>query len=615
MSTRILILPDEAINKIAAGEVVERPASIVKEIVENSLDADADRISIELWSGGRDRIRITDNGCGMSKDDALLCLERHATSKIRCVEDLWDLRTLGFRGEALPSIVSISKTTIESRDQASTLGTRIDIDGGVIRQVSEVGRNQGTTLDVDRIFFNTPARRKFLKGADTEWRHVSKTVTALALANPNVSFTLKHDGREALRLNGGTIESRIESLFHVRLGEDAILVSDQLEDANVNGYVGIPERARKNANQVIVVNGRWVSHRGIVHAVTDGYGGLLPKETSPAFALCIEVDPSEVDVNVHPSKREIKFSDAGAVYRSVADSVRSSVRKSSAIPEWSDISPVPLIIDTDVERDGDTFSRRPVDYGRPASGNSLVSDGAPLGLREPLSLNDSQIALPLSLSGGDPATTETDEEVVTPGTPEQPPFRFYQIHGTFILAQVKQGMIIIDQNLAHQRVLYENAIDRMEGNDRSGGQALLFPATIEFGLTEIVQVREAMPFLVLIGFGIRDFGGNTVVVDAVPPGLEAWNEGELLREIVGDLISERSANLDLGDRSIDPGMHFLGVAYARRVAIPHGRTLQESEMEHLIDTLFACTEPYISPEGHPTVSRMSLDDISKRFNP
>jgi DNA mismatch repair protein MutL len=614
VSTRILILPDEAINKIAAGEVVERPASIVKELVENSLDADADRISIELWSGGRDRIRITDNGCGMSKDDALLCLERHATSKIRCAEDLWDLRTLGFRGEALPSIVSISKTTIETRDQVSTLGTRIDIDGGVIRQVSEVGRNQGTTLDVDRIFFNTPARRKFLKGADTEWRHVSQTVTALALANPNVSFTLKHDGREALRLNAGTIENRTESLFHVRLGEDAVLVSDQSGSVKVDGYVGIPERARKSANQVIVVNGRWVSHRGIVHAVTDGYGGLLPKETSPAFALCIEVDPSEVDVNVHPSKREIKFSDAGAVYRAVADLVRSSVRKSSAIPEWSDISRVPLVIDTDVGHD-DTFSSRPAQYGRPASGNSLVSDGAPLGLREPLLLNDSQIALPLSLSGGDAASTET-AEVAASGTQEQlPPSRFYQIHGRFILAQVKQGMIIIDQNLAHQRVLYENAIARMEGDDRSGGQALLFPATFEFGLSEIVQVREAMPFLELIGFGIRDFGGNTVVVDAVPPGLEGWNEGELLREIVGDLISERTANLDLGDRSIDPGMHFLGVAYARRVAVPHGRTLQESEMEHLIDTLFACTEPYISPEGRPTVSRMSLDDISKRFNP
>jgi DNA mismatch repair protein MutL len=609
VSTRIRILPDEAINKIAAGEVVERPASIVKELVENAIDADADRITVEVWNSGRDRIRITDNGCGMSRDDALLCIERHATSKIRNAEDLWDLRTLGFRGEALPSIAAISKTTIETRDHDSYLGTRIDIDGGVIRQVSEVGRNRGTTVDVDRVFFNTPARKKFLKGTETEWRHISQTLTSIAMANPEVAFSLRHDGREAFAVARGSIESRLEALFSVRIGEEAVFVLSQDGSIKVKGYVEIPERARKSGNQIIVVNGRWVRHRGIVHAVTDGYGGLLQKDVVPSFALSVDVDPSGVDVNVHPSKKEVKFSDSVRVYRAVADAVRTSVRESAIIPEWASVDPAPVIIDAEVGLDNDSVGSRSVSYHQPEDSHSIAS-ALPSNLREPLSLDNSQIALPLALG-----QMEKTETVNVDVEAEATRLRFFQVHDRYILARVKQGMIIVDQNLAHQRVIYENVISHMAGDGRSTGQALLFPATFEFGLTEVVTLRDMMPYLELIGFGIRDFGGNTVVVDAVPAGLDSWNEGELLRLIVDDLIAERTSHLDLGDRAIDPAAHFLAVAYSKRVAIPHGRALKEQEMENLIDTLFGCAEPYTSPEGRPTLSRMSLDDIARRFNP
>lgn len=612
MSTRIRILPDEAINKIAAGEVVERPASIVKELVENAIDANAEKITVEVWNGGCDRIRITDNGCGMSRDDALLCIERHATSKIRNAEDLRDLRTLGFRGEALSSISAISKTKIETRDHDTSLGTRIDIEGGVIRQVSEVGRNRGTSIDVDRVFFNTPARRKFLKGTDTEWRHISQTLTCVAVANPEIAFSLSHDGRESFSVTRGIYEARLEALFGVRIGEDSVFVSSDSGGITVKGYVQQPELARKSGNQVIVVNGRWVGHRGIVHAVTDGYGGLLQKDVTPSFALRIDLEPSAVDVNVHPSKKEVKFADSRGVYRAVADAVRLAVRKSAMIPEWSSVA-TPVLIDTEVGVDDDSLASHSIAYGRPFDGHSVASD-APSSLREPLSLDDSQIALPLSLRSNsdralasEPATAHSAADALR--------HRFFQVHGRYILAQVKQGLIIIDQNLAHRRVLYEDAIARMESEDRSTGQALLFPSTFEFGLTEVVTVREVMPYLELIGFGIRDFGGNTVVVDAVPAGLDTWNEGELLRLIVEDLISDRTGHLDLGDRAIDPAAHFLAVAYAKRVAIPQGRLLQEQEMENLIDTLFGCAEPYKSPEGRPTLSRLSLDDIGRRFNP
>jgi DNA mismatch repair protein MutL len=601
-------LPDEAINKIAAGEVVDRPASIVKELVENAVDANADKITVEVAGGGRDRIRVTDTGCGMSQDDALLCLERHATSKIRGADDLWQLRTLGFRGEAIPSIAAVSKMTIETRDGSSPAGTRIDIDGGVIRQVAEVGRSEGTSISVDQVFHNTPARRKFLKGADTEWRHISQTVTGLALANPDIGFLLSRDGREALNAPKGSLQNRLEALFKVRIDEDAVLIQSDQNGIVVNGYVEMPEHARKSASQIVVVNGRWVRHRGISQAVADGYGGLLQKDVVPAFALCVDVDPGSVDVNVHPSKREVKFSDPRTVYRAIADAVRVSVRKSSSIPEWSAVDASPVLIDSDVGLDDDTLSR-PVSYSRPSGGHSVASD-LHASLREPLSLDESQIALPLSIHIDAPESDGTDSDTTGKFTHQ----RFFQLHTSYIFAQVKQGVIIVDQNLAHQRVLYDEAVSRLADDKAGAGQSLLFPGTFEFGLTEIVTVREVMPHLEHMGFGIRDFGGNTVVVDAIPSGLEAWNEGELLREIVNDLISDRTAHLDLGDRALDPTAHFLAVAYARRVAIPHGRILQEAEMENLIDTLFACTEPYTSPSGRPTLSRLTLDDIARRFS-
>lgn len=605
MATRIRILPDEAINKIAAGEVVERPASIVKELVENAVDADADRITIEVSGGGRDRIRVTDSGCGMSQDDALLSLERHATSKIREADDLWKLRTLGFRGEAIPSIAAVSRMTIETRDGTSPVGTRVDVDGGVIKQVSEIGRSPGTSILVERLFHNTPARRKFLKAAETEWRHISQTVTGLALANPSISFALTHEDREALHVTAGSMQDRLEALFRVRIGEDAVLIESTNDGIKIAGYVETPERARKNGQQVIIVNGRWVRHRGIGQAVVDGYGGLLQKDVSPAFALCVEVDPGAVDVNVHPSKKEVKFSDARAVYRAIADAVRSAVRESGSIPEWRSVEATPLVIDAEVGLDDDTLSSS-VTYTRPATGHGVVSDLS-ASLREPLSLDDSQIALPLSVTP-DPKPLEAQEPVR-----ESSRQRFFQLHGSYILAQVKQGLIIVDQNLAHQRVLYDDAVDRLSNDDPATGQSLLFPGTFEFGLTEIVTVREVMPYLEHMGFGIRDFGGNTVVVDAIPSGLESWKEGELLREIVSDLISERTAHLDLGDRALDPTAHFLALAYAKRVAVPHGHVMLEQEMGSLIDKLFACSEPYVSPSGRPTLSRLSLDDIARRF--
>ncbi|MDE2797747.1 MAG: DNA mismatch repair endonuclease MutL, partial [Gemmatimonadota bacterium] len=310
MPNKIRILPDDIANRIAAGEVVERPASIAKELIENSVDAGSDRIVVEVAAGGKESLRVSDNGCGMSHDDALLALERHATSKIQSLDDLKELLTHGFRGEALPSIAAVSRLTLETRLADAVEGTRVSVVGGRVQDVSAIGRGQGTAVTLHGLFFNVPARRKFLKSVDTEFRHIVNAVTAMAMAYPEIGFDLKHNGRQVLQLGRSRFDRRAEQIFGVRYGTDAIGVESKASGIEVRGFVGKPESARKSgAQQVLIVNNRWVQHKAIGFAVYEGYGGLLPKGLAPSYCLCLSIDPARVDVNVHPSKREVRFAD------------------------------------------------------------------------------------------------------------------------------------------------------------------------------------------------------------------------------------------------------------------------------------------------------------------
>ena len=337
MANRIRILPDEIANRIAAGEVVERPASVAKELIENAVDAGADRIVVEAAAGGKESLRISDNGCGMSRDDALLALERHATSKIQDIEDLKKLQTHGFRGEALPSIAAVSRMTLETRLADALEGTRLDVVGGRVRDVSSVGRGQGTTVTLHGLFFNVPARRKFLKGVDTEFRHIVNTVTAMALAYSEIGFDLKHNGRSVLHLDRSDFDRRAERIFGVTLGNDAVGVHYASGGVEVHGFVGKPETARKSGpQQVLIVNHRWVQHKAIAYAVYEGYGGLLPKGLAPSYCLCTTIDPARVDVNVHPSKREVRFADERAIYGTITEAIRQALRQADLIPELAD---------------------------------------------------------------------------------------------------------------------------------------------------------------------------------------------------------------------------------------------------------------------------------------
>ncbi len=609
MPDRIRILSDEIANRIAAGEAVERPGSVIKELVENAIDAGADRIVAEVTCGGKETIRVSDNGCGMSGDDALLALERHATSKIVNLSDLRTLRTLGFRGEALPSIAAVSRMVIETRDSEALQGTRVRVESGRVRDVSSTGRDRGTTVAVHGLFFNVPARRKFLKGVETEFKHVSDALTGLALAYPSVAFVLSHDGREILNLGRTERKHRLQEIFGVRIGRDAVFLDGERHGVRVWGFAGRPERARKSgAQQATVVNGRWVRDRGVTYAVHDGFGGLLVKGFHPAFALLLELDPSRLDVNVHPAKREVRFSDEAAVYDAVAEVVRAGLREEDLVPEVDSGIASPAIPAHGSEHAAADTSGGVAD----APGEKEAYLSGPLGLE------DVQMALSLTVrksAGGYETRADgaVDPELVDEETVEQVPV--WQVHEKYVLAHIKNGLIFVDQHLAHQRMVYEQTLDCFESN-AGLGQRLLFPVTLDFGLRQIHRVREAMPLLEAMGFGIRDFGGNTVVVDAIPVELKGWEDGRLLQEVVDELGErERQTSVPVGgQKAVSPLEHRLAAAYARRTAIRTGERLSAKEMRALIDRLFATREPFVCPQGRPVVVKMSLDELDRQFN-
>ena len=582
MPNKIHILPEDIANRIAAGEVVERPASVAKELIENSVDAGSDRILIEITAGGKESLRVSDNGGGMSRDDALLALERHATSKIQNLDDLKGLLTHGFRGEALPSIAAVSRLTLETRVAEAIEGTRVDVVGGRVRDVSAIGRGPGTTITLHGLFFNVPARRKFLKGVDTEFRHIVNAVTAMAMAYPEIGFDLKHNGRPVLQLPRAGFARRAERVFGVRYGKDAIGVESSASGIAVRGFVGKPETARKSgAQQVLIVNHRWVQHKAIAHAVYEGYGGLLPKGLAPSYCLCLSIDPGRVDVNVHPSKREVRFADERLIYATITRAVQQALRGEDLIPELNDEAVAAMPEGTQV-----SVAENPLAYQPKVGG-------------EP------QMALPLTVRASQGGAGAAHDDVEAVAEEDMARVSVWQLHSKYILAHIKNGLIAIDQQVAHQRILYERAIENMHARPATS-QRMLFPLTLAFGVKEIHLVREAMPLLEKMGFGIRDFGGNTVVVDAIPIGLQAWQDGQLLRDMIRDMAEAEQATAvppPGQDRQIAPQEHRLASSYAWHTSIRTGEGLATEEMRALIDQLFATREPFIGPLRPPNADQ------------
>jgi DNA mismatch repair protein MutL len=617
MSDIIQLLPDSVANQIAAGEVVQRPASAVKELVENAIDAGADKIQLILKDAGKSLIQVIDNGCGMSLTDARMCFERHATSKIRKAEDLFAIRTMGFRGEAMASIAAIAQVELKTRRVEDELGTLIEIEGSQVIKQEACQCNAGTSICIKNLFYNIPARRNFLKGNPVEMRHIIDEFQRVALANPQIFFTLHHDGQEVYHLPAASLKQRIIHLLGNQYNQRLVPVEEETTIINLKGYVGKPEFARKTrGEQFFFVNNRFIKDGYLNHAVMTAFEELLPDESYPLYVLFIDIDPAKIDINVHPTKTEIKYQDEKSIYAIIRSAVKRSLGKYNITPTIDFdqensiehlITPMPMeeIVAPSIKFNPDfnpfanegTTKRDPNfrnhgDYQRssiPSNWDTLYQ----------ISQRDATPQQQLMDTGEQ--KVEIDNEHISKSSERQ----LFQIHGRFILSQIKSGFMLVSQQAAHERVLYEKFLMQLE-NHSGVSQQTLFPQSVTLNGADYELLRELLPDVRALGFDIREFGKNTFVVEGVPAELHNANEHELLEHLL-EGFKNNLVILKLDKRDN------LARSLARNGALKAGTKLSLEEMNILIDQLFACQMPNTSLSGKPIIITFTLAELLERF--
>jgi len=586
--SRIHILPDILCNKIAAGEVVQRPASVVKELVENSIDAESTRIEVTINNGGRDLIQVIDNGVGLEKEELKLALERHATSKIAEIEDLFRIRTMGFRGEALPSIASVSMMELVSHARDAEGAFALEVQAGKIGEVQPIAWETGTRITVKNLFFNVPARLKFLKAKRTELNHIIDRVKPLALIHPHIAFKLVADQKVIFDLRESSSEERIAAIFGSEYGDKIISVEENRGNIKVTGFIGNLDLVRvARGEQYLSINQRPISDRLINNAVYQAYKSLLQRGEFPFYALNISVPLNEVDVNVHPTKTEVKFNDEWRVYHVVKETVESGLRQILKVMPGLHNRPTaaPMF------NPGETQSPQ-TSFVVPTG--SDPSDRAPE--RSPEESEILQKARQFSqVLDRDPVETKPQRQ--------QGGF-IWQVHNKYILSQINNGIAIIDQHVAHERILYEEALRDMEEN-KGTSQQLLFPATQEFSADDYNVLVDIIPSLNTLGFKLREFGPQTVLVEAVPTGMRGGSEGAILKEIIDYYRENRVFDYSPAKR--------IAASYSCKAAVKAGDPLSEEEMRTLVDRLFATENPFYCPHGRPIIINLSIDELDKRF--
>jgi DNA mismatch repair protein MutL len=606
-------LDETTINKIAAGEIVERPASVIKELVENSIDAGSTRIEIEIRNGGRQLIKIVDNGWGMEQEDAILAIERHSTSKISVSEDLWSLHTLGFRGEALPSIASVSRFELTTKPQSQQLATYLEVDAGLLKKVKQVGAPDGTTIMVHDLFYNTPARLKYLKTIPTETGYISEIVARLALGYPGISFRLLHHQYELLFTPGnGNPEETIVAVFGKEIAREMIAIRHEENGLKISGYYGKPSIARNNRNhEIFYVNGRYFHSRTLSAAVEKAFHTLLPIARYPFVIMFVEIDPALVDVNVHPSKQEVRFAHESEIFKPVYHSIHNSLKHNSFIAEWatpdcganlklSTPSVMPRLPASQtlqsVPLRYTEFMEKPVAIPAVAEEQAALSEKAPASAAAP----------PLSDACGTACPNEVEPgEENRSGLPEM--FQIYPnpFLNTYIIASDRKGLLIIDQHAAHERILYERFFNRAK--TELGTQSLLIPLTLNLNLSQYKLIAERLTFFREIGFDLEPFGGKTIIVRGVPLTLLNYDYEQIILDLIEQYMNFKSFK--------DPAEikeAFL-VTMSCRTAVKAGDKLKPEEINNLVDELFKCDNPYTCPHGRPTIFRMSTEELTKKF--
>ncbi|MBN1995997.1 DNA mismatch repair endonuclease MutL [candidate division KSB1 bacterium] len=581
---KIKVLSENLINKIAAGEVIDRPSSVIKELVENAIDAGADQITIVVRDGGRVLLQVVDNGCGMQEKDAIMSLQRHATSKVRTLRDIERITTLGFRGEALSSIASVSQMEIKTVPRDSIEGTQLNIEGGIIQKAGHTGGNPGTTISVRNIFYNTPARRKFLRSASTEYRHILSTLNRFTLCYPGIAFELINDDSQVFLLKPAELQPRIVDVLGSRIRDNLIPVHDDNALGTISGYVGNFDAMRKSRNdQYIFVNKRYINDRTIPAAVFAGYGESIPRGMFPLFVLFVHIDPERVDVNVHPTKSEVKFADQHMVYSLVRAAIKRALLSDRVIPEVGGSR------GQSVENLAERFRKQAEFYSVQQTSFSFDT---------PPHQHEEKTLVP---SGTTPEPIQNEVRPLKQQM-EAPPV--WQLHQKYILSHIKSGLVIVDQHAAHERILYEKAKQHFK-TTAAASQQLLFPHTIELSGEDYNYLMDILPFLTKLGFMIKGFGGGTVVVEGVPSGLRIGEEDKALVNILDEYKKNPGSEVDVQER--------VAKSYACRSAIMTGQKLTLGEMNELLALLFASENPYFCPHGRPAMITISTDELDKRF--
>ena len=612
MSSIIQLLPDHVANQIAAGEVVQRPASVVKELLENAVDAKASDVKLIIKDAGKSLVQVIDNGLGMSVTDARMCFERHATSKIRQAEDLFSLYTKGFRGEALASIAAIAHVEMKTKPDQEELGTHIVIEGSKFVSQDVAVLPKGTSFSVKNLFFNIPARRNFLKSETVEHRHIVDEFQRVALAHPNIHFTYYHNGSEMFNLPQSNFRQRIVNIFAGKTNEKLVPVQEETEIVSIQGFVSKPEFAKKNrGEQFFFVNDRYIKSGYLHHAIMAAYDGLLKDGAQPSYFINLQVPPNTIDINIHPTKTEIKFDDEHALYAILRSSVKHSLGQFNVAP----------VLDFDRDANLDT----PYDYQNiQALSPTIQVDGSfnPFSDVTPnkhfstfrkTENTSNWESLYVGLKQDTETITSNDsfeiEEITgslfNENEIEQTVNRTYQIHKKYIVNQIKSGMVIVDQQRAHQRVLYEQFLTNMTVQQASS-QQLLFPLNLYFSSSEIELIADLQLSLVNMGFFFEETNEKYIVISGLPVNVAESEVSKVLEQLLSDLQNGIPESSFSQNDSIAKSM-------AKSLAVKTGMYLTEKEQENLVNGLFACKEPNVSPFQKPTFITMRVEDLDKKF--
>ena len=600
----IQLLPDSIANQIAAGEVVQRPASAVKELMENSIDAGAKSVKLIIKEAGKTLLQVIDDGIGMSETDARMSLERHATSKIRKAEDLFELYTMGFRGEALASIAAVAQVELKTRPADQELGTCIVVEGSDIKKQEPVACEKGTSISVKNLFYNIPARRNFLKSNPVELKHIIDEFQRLALAHPEITFSFIQNDGQIYDLPATKLSQRVVSLFGKSYKEQLATCQEETDTVKVTGYVGKPDFARKTrGEQFLFVNRRFIRSNYLNHAVMNAFEGLIAENSFPFYVLFIEIDPKHIDVNVHPTKTEIKFDDERAVYAVVRAAVRQAIGSHNLTPAIDFNADVNFITKLNnansqskqvyfEERFSTALHRSHTDNWEKLYENPEVK---PVVVKQQDEIETPAVQtlrFESAINQSTPATA-TEEKAL------------FQLHARYIVKQVRSGMMIIDQQAAHERILFEKFLNQLK-NKSGQSQQSLFPQAITFSAADFALALEMQPEIEALGFRFDVFGKNTLVVNGVPANVQAGNEKELFEGLIEQFkVNQSELALPLQEN--------LARALARRASIKTGQPLVREEMQALVDSLFACSTSNYSPDGKPTFFIFELNKIESYF--